>query len=175
MIVWALDLATNTGECWGEPGASPSLGHNRLPSTGDDVGRFLSEFRKWFMGRLDEVCPTLVSFEAPILPAATSMSTVRKLNGLAGVTEMLCHEEGIECCEATTTAVKKALTGSGGAKKWQMVEACRAYGLGPHTYNSEGREASDEADAFGVWLATVRARCPTHADLWKPLVFGRRL
>jgi hypothetical protein len=129
MMLLALDLATNLGECWGDGRNLPSLGHFRLPSTGPDVGQFLSEYRKWFMGRLDAVAPTLIAFEAPILAKVTNISTTRKLQGLAGLTEMLCHEEGLPCREASTSAVKKALTGSGRAEKSMMVRCARSFGL----------------------------------------------
>lgn len=162
-VVWSLDLATMTGECWGPPDAVPTLGHNRLPSTGPDVGKFLSEFRKWFVARLDVVCPDLVSFEAPILHKVTQIATTRKLQGLAGVTEMICHEEGIACFEATTSEVKKQLAGHGRAEKEEMIAAARRYGLSPSDDN--------EADAFGIWLATVRTRFANDyeiVEMWSP-------
>lgn len=161
-MIWALDLATLTGECWGDGSRLPSLGHNRLPSTGDNVGKFLIAYRDWFNRRLDDVCPTLVVFEAPILPRITKLATVRKLNGLANVTEMVCEEEGLECREVSNSMVKKVLAGHGRAEKTDMVEAARRYGLEP--------KVEDEADGFGIWLATIRARFPKLAPQWDPLV-----
>ena len=171
-IILALDLATNTGVCAGRGDQLPSLSHVRMPSTGDDVGRFLCFYRDWFLKALDEHTPSVVVFESPILPATTSLATVRKLAGLAGVTEMICNDEGIDCREVAGATVKLALTGSGRAKKPDMVRACRAYGLNPHTYIKDGEEASDEADAFGAWLASVRQIHPDHAARWTPLFAG---
>lgn len=171
-MILALDLATNTGVCAGAGDTLPSLRRVRLPSTGEDVGRFLVAFEDWLRPLVEEVEPTLIVYESPLLGADGSIHTRRKLFGLAGVTEMIAHREGLDCREVAATSAKKALTGSGRAEKWQMVEACRAYGLDPHTYIKDGRDASDEADSFAVWLAALRVMRPAVADRWKPLIMG---
>lgn len=185
-MILGLDLATNIGVCHGDGHSIPELAHHRLPSTGDEVGPFLSAFRKWFTDLLERVAPTVIAFEAPILPRAKfdrrtgvftdapiGLSTSRKLQGLAGVLEMVCFDEGVPCFEAQPAAVKKALTGQGRASKAEMVHWARRYGLEPHTYTLKGEEASDEADAFGVWLAVLRARFPAVAPMWEPLIAAR--
>lgn len=161
----ALDLATQTGFCIGaaDTGEVPTLGHVRMPSTGPDVGQFLCAWQDWLEPKVREVGPTLVIFEAPILPAQTQMATTRKLQGMAGVTEMVCHRAGIEVAEVATSQVKKSLTGSGRADKADMIAAARHYGFDPQT--------SDEADAFGIWLCALRLRHPTHAGRWDPMNF----
>lgn len=161
----ALDLATSTGFCFGpaDSGEVPIIGHVRMPSTGADVGRFLCAWQDWLEPKVREVEPTLIVFEAPILPAQTQMATTRKLQGMAGVTEMVCHRAGIECAEVATSQVKKALTGSGRADKADMMAAARLYGFAP--------AVSDEADAFGIWLCALRLRHPTHAGSWDPMNF----
>jgi Holliday junction resolvasome RuvABC endonuclease subunit len=163
----ALDLATQTGFCVGaaDTGEVPTLGHVRMPSTGPDVGQFLCAWQDWLEPKVREVGPTLVIFEAPILPAQTQMATTRKLQGMAGVTEMVCHRAGIEVAEVATSQVKKSLTGSGRADKADMIAAARHYGFEPQT--------SDEADAFGIWLCALRLRHPTHAGRWDPMNFRR--
>jgi hypothetical protein len=180
MTVWALDLATLTGECWGGPSALPTLGHNKLPSTGEDVGHFLHAFEGWVLRRLDEIAPTLIVFEAPVLPrpkfnpvtkkveGGVSLITTRKLQGIAGTLEKVAYAEGLDCREVQPAEAKQALTGKGNAKKHQMVAGARAFGLNPHTYQHEGADASDEADAFGVWLFAVRIRYPAELDRWAP-------
>jgi len=116
--------------------------------------------------KVREVEATLIIFEAPILPAQTQMATTRKLQGMAGVTEMVCHRLGIEVAEVATSQVKKALTGSGRADKDQMMSAARLYGFEP--------TCSDEADAFGIWLCALRLRHPKQAGRWDSLNFQRR-
>lgn len=163
----ALDLATLTGFCFGpaDTGEVPALGHVRMPSTGPDVGRFLCAWEEWLTPWVREVEPSLVVFEAPILAGQTQIATTRKLQGMAGVTEMVCHRAGIEVAEVATSQVKKALTGSGRAEKHQMVAAARHYGFNP--------QVPDEADAFGVWLCALRLRFPREAGKWDPMNFGR--
>lgn len=185
MTVLALDLATQTGICYGpaDTGEVPTLDHFRLASTGDEVGRFLAEFEDRIRRLIDQIEPALLVFEAPVLPRAkynpikkkveggVSIITTRKLQGLAGMLEVVAHREGLECAELQPSQVKQALTGKGNAKKHEMVDACRGYGLAPHTYTHDGRDASDEADAFGIWLCALRLRHPTHAGRWDPMNF----
>lgn len=165
-MLLALDLATRTGICSGDPTEVPSLSHHILPSTGADVGRFLDAAEKFAAGLIERAAPALVVFEAPILPRETQVATVRKLQGLAGMVELVCHRAGVECAEVSTTAVKKALTGKGNAKKPDMLAAAEHYGFDPR--------CDDEADAFGVWLCALRLRFPQHAHHWDPLTQGRR-
>jgi Holliday junction resolvasome RuvABC endonuclease subunit len=163
----ALDLATCTGFCFGpaDTGEVPTLGHVRMPSTGPDVGRFLCAWQDWLEPKVREVEPTLIVFEAPILAGQTQIATTRKLQGMAGVTEMVGHRLGIEVAEVSTSHVKKALTGHGRAEKPQMMAAARHYGFDP--------QVSDEADAFGIWLCALRLRHPEQAGRWDPMNFGR--
>lgn len=163
-----LDLATVTGFCAGpaDSGEVPTLGHVRMPSTGPDVGRFLCAWQDWLEPKVREVEPSLIVFEAPILAGQTQIATTRKLQGMAGVTEMVAHRAGIEVAEVATSQVKKALTGSGRAEKADMISAARAYGFNPQT--------SDEADAFGIWLCALRLRHPSLAGLWDPINFQQR-
>lgn len=177
-MLLTLDLATLTGFAFGpgDTGELPTIGSHRLPSTGDDVGRFLAAYRDWLVAKVSEVEPELVVFEAPILASVTTITVTRKLQGLAGVTEMVITDLNatyrklgaaeIEVAEVATTSVKKALTGSGRADKDQMIAGARLYGLNP--------SCSDEADAFGVWLLTVRKRFPKLAGRWDAMNFGGR-
>lgn len=163
-MILAFDLATQTGYCYGAHDECPSLGHFRLPKTGEDVGAFLDAGERSLDDLMQVVKPTIVCFEAPILPPTTAIRTVRKLHGLAGMLELVCHRRKVECVEVSVTAVKKVLTGSGAAKKEQMVEAARAMGFDPRV--------EDEADALGVWIAVVRARFPQSAGRLDPMNFG---
>jgi hypothetical protein len=184
-MLLALDIATNTGACWGRGDELPALCSFRLPSTGEDVGRFLCAYEDQLRGLIGQVEPTRIIFEAPVLPRAkfnkttkrveggVSLMTTRKLQGLAGVTEMVAHREGLDCREVQPAEAKQALTGKGNAKKPEMVRACRAFGLDPKTYFADGDLASDEADAFGVWLCIVRHAHPELAARWTPLFAGR--
>lgn len=166
-MLLALDLATCTGFCFGSPEAEglPTIGHNILPKTGEDVGSFLIAFEQWLTAKVAEVEPSLILFEAPILAAGATPHVTRKLHALAGMTEMVALKAKVECCEAYPVTIKKALTGNGKASKDDMVRAARFYGLPV--------KLSDEADAFGLWLHAVRLRHPSHAWRWEPMSQGR--
>lgn len=166
MIV-GLDLATSTGFAYGDGFGRPHTGALRMPSTGDDVGGFLVFFRGWLFPLLHRLAEAeaqrggrlTVVFEAPLLlnQGETNIATVRKLTGLAGVTEMIVADlKGlglpIEVRETTLSTVKLALAGSGRAEKGDMVAAARAAGF----TLSAGKEGQDEADAVGVWIVGLR-------------------
>lgn len=122
----------------------------------------------------------ILVFEAPLLPRAklfhdpvkgaqlkaapTSMATTRKLQGLAGVTEMVAVQRGLLCEEANLQTVKKALGGQGG--KDDMVAAAERCGLKPKVH--------DEADAFGLWILGVRTYRREFQRLWDQKLYGAR-
>lgn len=177
-MILALDIATNTGVCWGDGSVPPILESNRLAPSGDDVGAFLAEFEDWLRSVVGRVDPSFIVFEAPVLPRSkynprtkkveggVSLMTSRKLQGLVGVTEMVAHRLGLPAAEVENAHVKQALTGKGNAKKHEMVKACRSVDLDPKTYTKDGEESSDEADAFGVWLCGLRERAPPFYTDW---------
>lgn len=154
-----------------------------MPSTGEEIGPFLSFYRRWLDMKVREFEPRYVIFEAPILPQArldedghlrpapTNIATTRKLQGLAGVTEMVVHDlrqEGleVEVREAYLSTVKKAITGSGKGSKPDMMSVCRKCGLAPKSY--------DEADAFGVWIVGLRSYAKQFVNIWDQAIWGNR-
>lgn len=165
-MLLALDLATQTGWCAGDGSELPELGTVLMPSSGEDVGVFLSFWERWLLLKIEALQPTVVVFEAPILPRETSLHTVRKLCGLAGVTEKVCHDRKIECAEVANSTVKKELSGSGKGGKMDMDRVAKACGLSPKTY--------DEADAFGVWIVAVRYYAKPFIGRWDKLIWGQR-
>ena len=63
---------------------------------------------------------------------------------LLGVLKMLCMEEGIPYEAYSAKAIKKHCTGTGNAKKQQVMDAVIAkYNVTPKNY--------DEADAIALW------------------------
>lgn len=97
----------------------------------------------------------VAAFEAPLLPrdkwdpvkrkmvAQTNIVTTRKLQGLAGVAEMVFLQRGVPCSEAHVGTVKKIM-GSGDNTKPDMMAAAKRAGLNPKDHNA--------ADAFAVWV-----------------------
>ena len=142
MRVLGLDLATNTGFAIGDLGGVPRFGGHRLPSTGDDLGRFLAAFEDWLLGTIRREVPDRVFFEAPILSQSTM--TARKLMCLAGETERICLRRRLPVFEVVISTAKKFITGHGQADKQMVVEAVRARGWMVNNDN--------EADACAIWL-----------------------
>jgi hypothetical protein len=199
MHLFALDLATSTGFCSGSGEKSPELGSVRMPDTGQEVGPFLDFFYRWLHLKLTELMQDIdglevkpgpfgiqpadasglmVIMEAPVLPRAkiddqgtlrqapTSLATTRKLQGLAGVCEMVCYQRGVEIREVFVQTVKKELGGSGSSGKPDMMAAARRCGMEPKTF--------DEADAFGVWLVSVRHYARQFQHTWDQRLYGGR-
>lgn len=178
-MLLALDLATKTGWCAGSGEQSPELGHVTMPDTGEEVGPFLDFYMQWLELQLREYQPSMVIFEAPLLPKAsiddrghlkqapTTIATTRKLQGLAGVTEMVCFRAKLEVREVYLQTVKKELGGHGHATKVDMMAAAKRCGLEPRTY--------DEADAFGVWLVAVRHYAKQFQHVWDQRLYGGRV
>lgn len=154
----------------------PELTSWKMPDTGDDVGTFLLFHRKKLELLIERIVPTQIVMEAPILPPAkydsvkrrvvqfTTLATTRKLQGLAGITEMVAVEKGIPICEVGGSTVKKELGGSGKADKADMMAVARKVGLAPKVH--------DEADAFGVWIVAVRYFAKKHSPYWDRKLYG---
>jgi len=144
----ALDLSTNTGFAYGSPAGEPIFGTKKLPSTGDDIGRFSDAFVQWLDDLITLEGFDFMVFESPILSAGkTSAVTARKLMGLAVLTELVAFRRHIPCREGNLMTVKKFFAGSGRASKQDMINAAAKYGWYVRT--------DDEADALGLWAWSV--------------------
>lgn len=153
MRILGLDLATSVGFAVGDPeNGEPRFGTHRLPSTGDDIGRFLHAFDYVLSDIITLENPTNVVFEAPILATRTTISTARKLMCLAGHTELVCLRRSISCRECHLQTVKKFFTGSGRADKAAMIEAAKRHGWLVEDDNA--------ADALAVWALAVHSVSP---------------
>lgn len=160
-MLLGLDLATRIGFSHGRGDVLPVVGSHKLSAVPNEIGAFLCEFEGWLARILTEVEPQVVVFEAPAPGPHNQLITLRKTLGLAGVTEMVCHRRHILVREAAPATVKKALTGSGRAKKPDMIDAARRWGVETKFH--------DEADAFGVWMAGISRLYPEHAARWSSI------
>jgi len=174
MSVLALDIATTTGWAFGDAGEKPQHGTFTCPSTGEDLGRFGAAYRGFLTNLIRERRPKLVVFEAPILPPPkfdkakgrvvqfTNLTTVRKLNGLLMVTELVAGDEGVRCEEITAGQWRHAFLGQsyphGGKSddlKRAAIAACRQMKWEPN--------GPDDADALGIWFVVTRINDPKFA------------
>jgi len=162
MSVLALDIATQSGWAYGSAGEAPRHGTYRVPSTGDDLGRFAYAFAQWLTHKLRELQPKEIVFESNILPRETNITTLKKLYGLAVVTELVALSEGVPCSEISAGEWRRAFLGQHYPKKARrdelkraVVSACRQMGWEPHS--------TDDADAIGIWYVATCSRNPKFA------------
>jgi hypothetical protein len=176
MRVVGLDLATTLGWASGVAGGIPRLGAFTLPSTREDIGRYLVAYEDWLMGFLDAEQPDCGFFEAPILSQHTM--TARKLMCLAGETERIFVRRGVSISEVNISSAKLFFAGHGRAEKPAMVKAALKRGMPVgdcakcrgRTLNTRGRPCAvcegtgkdhNQADAGAVWAfgcASLRGR-----------------
>lgn len=147
--VFTLDVATASGWAYGSMGDAPQHGVFTLPATGDDLGRALHVFAQWLSGKIRELQPREIVFEAPILPAQTNIKTLKKLYCLAGTVELIAAIECVPCSEITAGEWRKAFLGQHYPKqssrdelKRAVIAACRQMGWNPNS--------DDDADALGM-------------------------
>jgi Holliday junction resolvasome RuvABC endonuclease subunit len=150
MRLLALDLATHVGWAFfSERGATPKLGTwyaPKLPDR-DRFGPIYSAFEGWLVRMIHTHAPSVIAFEAPILPRSKTFQKARAIRlsyGFAGSTERIAFEWQLRCIECAAASVKLRLAGHGHAKKPAMVAAAIRHGCDVAT--------EDEADAFGVGL-----------------------
>lgn len=154
MRLVTLDLSSHVGWTIGPADGAFRSGTEHLPQTGDNVGLFAQAYNIWLEAMLDGV--DMLVFEAPILHNKSGLKSVRKLTGLAWHTEFLCSLRGVTVLEAANTSVKKFITGYGGAKKPEVLEAVRRYGYDIDDF--------DEADAIALRLYTIARKFPNLAE-----------
>lgn len=152
-MLLTLDLATHMGWTLGKvEQVRFSFGTHHLPSTGEDIGSFALAYDTWLCEAIKKYKVNEIVMECPILPRETSLTTVRKLSGLAWHTEYVCACHKIKNHEAHLQQIKKFMTGSGRADKQMMIDAARRHGY---------RVSDDnQADAVGVRLFYIACEYP---------------
>lgn len=174
MGILALDVATTTGWAFGDAGDKPQHGTFKLPATGEDLGRYGYLYVQWLVAKLRELGPKEIVFEETILPMprfdnragmftrATNILTLRKLYGLAFVTEVVATMEGVPCSQMPAAEWRRLFLGQHYPKKAKRdelkraaVAVCRLHGWEPNS--------TDDADALGIWHVTTCMNNPKFA------------
>ncbi len=158
MQILALDLALRTGWALGTPAdAKPMSGSIQIARQDASMAKMFSEWRvilRDFLSLNPDV--TLVIFESPLLPfmkaGNTNIQTIRRLIGLAAVTEELLFSLGkYDIREARVSDVRSHFIGSNRHKRAEakMITArkCRQLGWEPVDDNA--------ADALALWSYQV--------------------
>jgi crossover junction endodeoxyribonuclease RuvC len=146
--VVALDLATKTGWAAGFATLRPAYGTYKVEGS---EGAFYAAFDEWLPTILGVYRDPVVIYESPVLPRFTRIETLRRLYWMGGHVEMICNRRGIACYEAPLTTVKKFWTGSGRAKKPDMVKAAQERGFAVSDDN--------QADALALWHYCCSSVC----------------
>jgi len=168
-VLLALDIATKTGFARGpidghrvvDPleaaaGVSVPQPEGGIRKFSGALGSALAQFADWLWKMSQGV--DLIAYECPILPATTNITTIRRLNGMAGMAAMVAHKRGLpEPFTPQPGAIKKHWAATGRAKKPDMIAACIARGW--------RAEDDNHADALALWDLTV-ARL--RAKMWIP-------
>lgn len=136
----ALDVATTTGWCTN----SASGIWNLTPKKDESGGMRLIRFR----AKLREICESeqikLIVFEQ----LATYGKFPNFVAGeMQGILKIFCEENKIDYKSFAPTAIKKFATGSGVAKKEEMVAAAKKY--------KPSVESNDEADAIILYRLAI--------------------
>jgi len=154
----ALDLGTITGFAIGRvpprpltpleanvaKPPQPESGIFIVAESGTAAGRYGCIYRDWLYQVINERRPGGIIFEAPILHRLTNPNTVRRLNGLVFVTQMLAFEHRIHWIrEGQPSTVKKHISGNGGPGKEHVKAAILARGWQFVDDNA--------ADALALW------------------------
>jgi Holliday junction resolvasome RuvABC endonuclease subunit len=154
MRLLALDHGSRCGWAVGDGSRLPAVGSRKNPHSGGnaELEPFFEAHHGWLSALVRDFAPTLIVWERPVLARHTTHASVEVTFGLQAITGLVCREQHLPCRRVTVQQVKLVLTGNGRASKDEMVEAARDHGLTILHH--------DEADAFGVWLWTLRMLDP---------------
>lgn len=147
MKIAAFDLALKTGWCIGDTANGGDDLNEKNHGVFDcakhatDAGHRFFNFHVWFRRLIKEESPRVVYFEE--VNFHTSLQNGRIYGGLLSQVQLICHAEKILLRGKAVGTIKKHATGNGSAKKPEMIEAARRYGLSPIDDN--------DADAICLW------------------------
>lgn len=152
--ILALDLANKAGWALGLPGeAKPMCGSLKIANDDASMAKLFCNWRIYlrdFLSLNPEI--GIVVFESPLLPfmkqGATSIQAIRRLIGLAAVTEELLYSlERYDVREARVSDVRSHFIGSNRHKREQAkaltIQRCKQLGWTPQDDNA--------ADALALW------------------------
>lgn len=134
--VLALDVALSVGWAFGLPGTKPLCGVWTLPSAADPGKRYAALGNE-LADALMLHQPRLVLMEAPLVRQDNS---ARLLLGLTAHVESTCWRWDVECREAHSATVRKAVLGRGtfpkGEAKPAVLAFCAAQGWEVPTHDA---------------------------------------
>lgn len=148
MKILALDIATNTGFAFGEPGTAPRCWSEKLGVMGDVHAARFAQMTLLIRAQLKRLQPDLVAVEQPIAAGAKGgADRILLAAGLRGIVMAEARLSGCRIGEWSVQTIRKHFIGSGGirssAAKAETIEECRRRGWLVDTH--------DQADAAALW------------------------
>jgi len=152
-VVLAIDGAATAGFALGATGSEPRF-RSRSFTGRNASGEVVARFARFLRGTIERQQPDVLAYEAPYFPMGfrkgppANAKTLRRLLGLAEITDAIAWEYRLRCYQATAGEVCSYLTGKsnwGGreGKKAATIAAARRWGWDV--------EDDNQADACAVW------------------------
>lgn len=172
--VLALDLARTLGWAAWRRDKGIIFGSHRMPPAGSNLARYLADYNQWLRRALMKMQPDAVAFETPWIGPQTHQATARQLMCLAGMTEWICGDWGLDSAnvhECNNSTVRKHFCGMGAGKREKLkkltMDRCRLYGFAPKDDN--------EADAIAILDYYLHFRGVGLKDIAVGPLFAKRL
>lgn len=169
--ILALDIATNLGFAFGEPGSIPESGSIRLAPSGSSNGTIGRGLLRWLTAFITEHAPSMIYYEVPLDPRhmgpKTTFATARILLGLPFLVETVAEARGIfKLREVGVQDVRGFFVGQRRPKdkKEAVLARCRLLGWKPDDDNA--------ADALAVWAFACAVEAP-HASIETAPLFAK--
>ena len=148
--ILALDIATTTGWAYGQIGADPVWGSERMGGEGACAAAIFTTFDAWLRHFLDGLAPKIVYAEMPYISTKMPLAAER-LYGFRALTEVRCFAADRDGPHWVPPAkITKLFTGLGQwpggrvEKKTATIRVCAQYGW-------QGL-SDDEADALALFV-----------------------
>lgn len=170
MIVAGMDIATETGVCFGEPGQTPTFLSRDLGKGQTHDLRF-SNVMRLTHELIDQHGVEFIGIEAPIInPRRDDKAKIMLLHGLVACVRGWAKLRGVDARIFEVSTIDKHFLGAasrGGrdVRKHAIQQACRVRGWCPAT--------EDEADAGAVWDYACATMSRSYAIQSAPLFAGR--
>ena len=171
-VIWALDVASETGIAEARVGELPRFYTQRFAHDGDEHEDVFGRALLWLIERLQVDRPDAIYVEAPLSPGTygqTNATTTVRLIGLWATLAAAVKVKKVRYCRAKVQTVRSAFLGQGNLEgkeaKRRAGEMCRLLGWAPNNHN--------EADAGAIlwWASTKEA--PHLAPIITPLMQQR--
>lgn len=143
MKILALDIATSVGWAVGDGDWTTRHGTLDLSGVAHDFGQMSAAFRSWVADMLTEHSPDLVAMERIGFAGPNNY----RLCGLLWDAHSVCWTRGVSRVEYTPQQIKKHVTGSAKATKFDVMAAVKGGGWAPLT--------DHESDALALLLLAI--------------------